>query len=113
VRVDYRRYRLLQIIHAYKNYYLDRRLTAGEFGEVARLMQPAERVLYGVPMRAVFSGLRLIPTRMQQWIATRLRVAIGQYSGLGAIRHQNAFRSVLDVFEAVDPLADDGAERAA
>ena len=112
VHVDYRRYRLLQIIHAYKNYYLDRRLSADEFGEVARLMQPTERVLYGVPMRALFSLLRLVPTRLQHSIATRLRTAIGQYAGLGAIRQQQGFRTVLDVFEAVDPLAD-GVERAA
>jgi glycosyltransferase involved in cell wall biosynthesis len=113
VHVDYRRYRLLQIIHAYKNYYLDRRLSAAEFSEVARLMHPTERVFYGAPMRAAFSMLRLVPTRLQHWIVTRLRFAIGQYSGLGAMRQQKAFRTILDVFEAIDPLADDGAERAA
>ena len=113
VHVDYRRYRLLQIIHAYKNYYLDRRLSAAEFSEVARLMQPTERVLYGAPMRALFSVLRLVPTRLQSRIATRLRFAIGQYSGLSAMQQQKSFRSILDVFEAIDPLADDVGERVA
>ena len=113
VRVDYRRYRLLQLIYAYKNYYQDRRLSASEFAEVARLMRPVERVLYGLPMRALFSTLRLIPVGVQRWIISRLRGAIGQYSGLGVIQHRESFRSVLDVFEGVDPVADASAERAA
>jgi len=113
VRVDYQRYRLLQLIHAYKNYYLDRRLTASEFGEVTRLMRPTERLVYGVPMRTLFTVLRLIPAWLQEGIATRLRTAIGQYAGLGAIQEEKSFRTVLDVFEAMDPVADDPADRAA
>jgi glycosyltransferase involved in cell wall biosynthesis len=113
VKVDYRRYRLLQLIHAYKNYYLDRRLSASEFGEVTRLMRPAERLLYGIPMRVLFSTLRLIPARTQVRIADRLRMAIGQYSGLGGIQQQGSMRTVLDVFEKIDPIADDSSARAA
>jgi len=113
VRVDYRRYRLLQLVHAYKNYYLDRRLSASEFGEVTRLMRLTERVLYGVPMRTLFSLLRLVPARVKEGIFTRLRFAIGQYAGLGEIEQQRSFRTVLDVFEAVDPAAGVDAERAA
>ena len=113
VRVDYRRYRLLQLIHAYKNYYLDRRLSASEFREVTRLMRPSERVLYGAPLYALFSAMRLIPTRLQSWMATRLRQAMGQYAGLGTIEHQQSLRTVLDVFERVDPNASGIAERAA
>jgi len=113
VRVDYRRYRLLQLIHPYKNFYLDRRLSTSEFGEVVRLMRPMERVVYGGPMRLVFSALRLIPAGLQIRIADRLRTAIGQYSGLGEIQQQDSMRTVLDVFEKVDPAADHGAERAA
>ena len=113
VRVDYRRYRLLQLIHAYKNFYLDRRLTTSEFGEVTRLMRPLERVVYGAPMRLVFSALRLIPAGLQIRIADRLRTAIGQYSGLGEIQQRESMRTVLDVFEKIDPAADHSAERAA
>ena len=68
---------------------------------------------YGAPMRALFSVLRLVPTRLQSWIAMRLRFAIGQYSGLSAMQQQKSFRSILDVFEAIDPLADDVGERVA
>lgn len=113
IRVNYRRYRQLQLINAYKNYYLDRRLSSSEFGEVTRRMHLSERLLYGAPMRVLFSVLRIVPSTVQQAIAARLRTAIGQYSGLGAVERDRALRSVLDVFECVDPLADDGVKRAA
>jgi glycosyltransferase involved in cell wall biosynthesis len=113
VRVDYGRYRLLQLVHAYKNYYLDRRISPSEFREVTQLMRPTERLLYGMPMRAGFTMLRLLPARLNDLIATRLRVAIGQYSGLGAITRQQSFRTVLDVFDAMDPIADASTVRAA
>jgi glycosyltransferase involved in cell wall biosynthesis len=113
VRVDFRRYRLLQLIHAYKNYYLDRRLSADEFGEVTQRMHFAERLLYGAPMRVLFSALRLIPTRAQVWIADRVRVVSGQYSGLGESEDRGSLRTVLDVFEKIDPAADSRADRAA
>lgn len=113
VRTDYARYRRLQMIHAYKGHYLDRRLSASELGEVTRSMHLLERLVYGIPMRAAFSILRVLPTKLLALLLTRLRRAAGQYSGLGPVQANLGLQSVLDVFERIDPLLDDDARHVA
>lgn len=106
LRAGYRRYRFLQIVHAFKNYYLDRRFSVAELDEISSAMRVWERVAYGVPMSIAFSAMRMLPRDSLGRLVARLRSRLGQYSGLAAIEQRSDFRTILDVFDAVDPLAD-------
>jgi hypothetical protein len=61
LRVNRRRYRMLQIIHCYKSYYGKAGLSQQDFQELRRRMYPWERVVYGGAVAAASWTMQHLP----------------------------------------------------
>lgn len=76
---DYRRYRLLQIIHSYKKHYFSREIPHEALRPLLQRMSPRER-LEGFGLAAAFSALRRLPTGLFSAIELPLRRLLGQHT---------------------------------
>ena len=100
MRPNYRRYRLLQILHTYKRIYFDKTLGATELAVLRARMTLLEKAVYGISFPIGFSVLRLLPSGVRAGLIGRLRRLIGQH----AIRSADSsptFENLLDVFESM------------
>ena len=96
---NYKKYRMLQILHCYKKCYFDQAISDGELSELRARMSFNEKILYDYPLRVGFSLLRLLPLDIRKNIVTLLRKAVGQH----VIKHGDESRNIplnniLDVF---------------
>ena len=100
--VNYRRYRYLQILNFYKNYYLDRRLDADELVAFQSKMRLWEKLVYGKSLWLLLSLLRLFPkAQVDRWISHIRSMIVAQYSPMKAEKSEEMYQSILDVFEKV------------
>lgn len=96
---DYRRYRFLQIVHVYKAYFLDRRTSAAELGQLRAKMTAVEKLLYGATLPVVFGALRTAPADFRSRVVASLRRIIGQHTIQAAAGTTLQYHTLLDVFE--------------
>ena len=96
---NYRRYRLLQIVHGYKKCYLDGALKPSDLAVLRDRMTLLERAGYGSVFSIGFRLLRKTPANLRAALIGRLRRLIGQHS-LGASDFTPAFANLLEVFES-------------
>lgn len=96
---NYKRYRMLQILHCYKKCYFDKVIKSVELNDLRVRMSYSEKILYDYPLRVGFSLLRLLPLDIRKHIVTLLRKLVGQH----VIKHGDESRdsplnNLLDVF---------------
>jgi hypothetical protein len=98
---NYRRYRLLQIIHGYKGRYFDKNRSAADVRALRARMTPAEIVCYGLTLPVCFALLRLIPGGLGRQSVAILRRFIGQHAiqddHASSVRYDN----ILDVYDSL------------
>jgi glycosyltransferase involved in cell wall biosynthesis len=102
MRPNYRRYRFLQIVHAYKKCYVDALFHPADLKPLQAKMTLAERLVYGVSLPVGFAVLRLAPKGWRAWVVAQLRVFIGQHAMESRPVGDGHFASVLEVFECLD-----------
>ncbi len=105
LRVNYRRYRFLQILHGYREYYVFKRYTSSEFHELWRLMSVWEKLVYGGSLRFGYILTRLTPRNINQKIAQLFMSIIGQPPPHEVKSASIYYQNILEVFEKVDPVA--------
>lgn len=105
LRVNYGRYRRLQIVHVLRGY-LDGTVSEDVFSELKAGMRPWERVTYSVMLfgiSLVLKALRGRPRRLFRRIVSRahrgLRASV-EWDPAGVVE---GYRDMLDVFERVRP----------
>jgi len=101
MKPNYRRYRLLQIVHGYKKRYYDRLIDAESLQPLRERMTTAERLLLGIPIAVGFTLLRLAPTSLRTRIVAISRSLIGQHPLPDDQEVKPYFATLLDVFEAM------------
>lgn len=101
LQVDYRRYRLLQILHVYKQHCLDGVASREEFAELNSHLSRWERWLAGLPLELVLRAVRYVPAEIVRRAIGRVRRLAGQYTAFGEDESGGRFGSLLEVFEAL------------
>jgi glycosyltransferase involved in cell wall biosynthesis len=106
MRPNYRRYRFLQIVHAYKRCYYDRAIESGALRPLRERMTLTEKLIYGMPFSVGFRLLRLGPAEIRLKAIRLLRNLIGQHSIRENPDLDRPYQTLLDVFEAHLQVAD-------
>ena len=105
IEVSYARYRLLQIVHLYRQAYLDpsEESSREQLGELQRRMAPRERLL-GFGLAAFFAMLRrMSPARRERWLLD-LHARLDQYPP-HTLRMLDLEEPVRDMLDLVDRKA--------
>jgi len=104
---NYRRYRLLQILHSYKKRFFERQLPADALKPLVERMHPIERV-YSILLRIGFTVLAALPDKVFSAIERPLRQLIGQHPFQQEEYDPGPFRNLVEVYKKLDgtPRAD-------
>ncbi|MFZ2959386.1 MAG: glycosyltransferase family A protein [Candidatus Ozemobacteraceae bacterium] len=103
LRVNYRRYRLIQIL------FVLLKCTAGEPGtksieqKLWKRMSTGEKCLYGYPVLFLKFLSSVFPKRYRDALANKILAALGTHPRFVAPKIAGNYRTILDVFEKVDP----------
>lgn len=107
LRVNYRRYRLLQVLNIYENYYMEEALSKQDVDELHHMLRPWETLIYRGTMSCL-SALNLL--RMHRLYRSltfrtksRLHKFLRQIPEWRAEVIQGNFKNILEVFEHVNP----------
>jgi len=104
VGVDYARYRLIQSFATFAGL-----LDGSDAGNVHRKLlaklRPREWLRYGLFLSAI---ARMAPRRLRAGLARQVRAASGSHSSVPMPEVSGTFRTILDVFEQVDPGSQSG-----
>jgi hypothetical protein len=104
LNVNYRRYRFLQILSGYREYYMFKHYTEAEFLELWRLMSVWEKLAYGSSLWIGYNLIKLIPQDLTKKFARLFMKIIGQYPEYEIKSSETTYNNVLEVFERVEPL---------
>lgn len=105
LRVDYRRYRLLQTTEVYRQYYLKLDHSREALDELRRRLTLAERFRAAARSAVYRATKTLLPEpllRRLVWIYMRM---LNQYPDARVRRSSGVYRDILDVFDRANPEA--------
>jgi hypothetical protein len=104
LNVNYRRYRFLQILFGYREYYIFKNYTEAEFHELWRLMRVWEKLVYGSSLWIGYKLIKLIPQDLTKKIAQLFMKIIGQYPKYEIKSSEATYGNILEVFDKVEPV---------
>lgn len=106
LKVNYRRYRLLQYLHMYYRYVsagdADRRRFRADYDHLRRHMNTWEKTLYPMMINPAFIGSKLFPHPLQGKIQRKIMDTFGQSPAFPLNFSKEKFGNIMDVFESVD-----------
>lgn len=106
LRVNYLRYRRLQILNTVRDYYVDRRISVDDFAAFKKRLSTSERLILLGGAMVFFNSLKVIPRRGRELLVGRLRRAVASMTRQAPpwkpVSEQR-YRDLLDVFERVAP----------
>jgi hypothetical protein len=112
LRVNYRRYRFLQILHVYKNYRKAKKLSNEEsYDSKVQLkkiwgeMHLWEKIVFGIGLRAVYYLIDLIPERQARKLSNALLAIVNSHPEYDHRITTQRYENILEVFEQVGPNA--------
>ncbi|HEX4435952.1 MAG TPA: glycosyltransferase family 2 protein [Solirubrobacteraceae bacterium] len=100
---DYRRYRRLQIAYVYEGRYLRGTIGERERRQLARMLSPSERLLFGAAFHALAVIARLLPERGRARIPAVLQLLQRQFPAWDPIRDESSYEDIGAVVAMVDP----------
>lgn len=107
LRVNYRRYRMLQILHCYSEYWFGR-LSGEGLRELTDRMSWSERLVYGGAWRMVAIVLKLTPPsvhRLIEWVLNRSFKRLRSSVEWAPASNTSRYHDILEVFNALAPPA--------
>jgi len=103
-KVNYKRYRFLQILNIYKNFYFDKRASGDDLTELQSKMHTWEKLVYGKSFWVIFSLLRLFSKSKTDKVILVLRRWIGQYTIANPDEKDLSCKTIIEVFENVNAV---------
>lgn len=110
LRVNYRRYRRLQIYYIFENFLLRHQLPAADFDELRRNTTCAERWIHGYGVLALWQLRRwmtplakLLPARHRARVVNWFNLLRGYHARWESHPHSEHFANLQEVFERVKP----------
>jgi len=113
IRVNYDRYRLLQICAVFAGAILGKQGAQSAVQELQGRMTLRERLLYGMPLSVVAAMSPVLPERYRAFLAKLIIYATGSHPRLFSPRIEGKFSTILDVFEQATPTSDHAGETGA
>jgi len=104
LRVNYQRYRFLQIFYMYSAYYRAKKCSRNEFLEFSRMMRPWEKMVYGSSLWLSLKVINIVPRNLINTIGRLVLRLIGQYPVYEINTDDIKYKNILEVFEKVDTL---------
>lgn len=101
IRVNYARYRLVQIFAIYAGL-IGGKSTGKAYSQLKKKMSLGEWLRYGIPLSALATLARMAP-RYKTYLSSRINASSGSHPGTPMPEVRGAFVTMLDVFEQVDP----------
>jgi len=106
IKVNYNRYRLLQICAVYAGLVLDRPATKPVISNLKKKLTIREQIFYSVPLSCISVLSSVIPKRYHISIASRIIRTTGSHLQYIHPKIQGKYTTILDVFEKVVPTSD-------
>ena len=100
LRVNRRRFRLLQSAHVYEERFVHGRIGDEELAALEARLRPRERRLYRLCARVACGGAKVLPARLRRATEYVYRRALRQFPTWDPPALPGRYASVLDVFEA-------------
>lgn len=106
LKINYDRYRFLQICAVYTGLVLGKESARSIVSGLKRGMTLREQVFYRVPLSIVVAISLVLPRRYRTSIARRLSISTGSHTRSSPIpKIEGNFNTILDVFEKIDPVS--------
>ncbi len=106
---NYRRYRMLQILHIYNGYHLRGTVSAAQVSELKRHMSRPERLLYGLLFSALAAVKRVLPEAVRPQVPRVATLISRQFPWWVPVRDPGRYGDISEVVERVngnrDPLS--------
>lgn len=103
VRVNYNRYRFLQVCAVYAGLVLGKGGAKVAVKDVRSKMTALERILYDVPLTVITTIASIVPKRYRAFIAKLLIYVTGSHPRQAPSKIEGRFITVLEVFEKIAP----------
>lgn len=101
IKVNYRRYRFLQISAIYSRLILRKKGAYSLLIEARRRMTITERAIYDLPLAMINLIALILPNKYQELIAGKVLNATGSHPAIDLPTVQGQFATIMDVFEKV------------
>ncbi|MFB3080903.1 MAG: glycosyltransferase family 2 protein [Nitrosomonadaceae bacterium] len=106
VKVNYERYRLLQICAVYVGLMLGKYGAKLAVSNLRSRMTLREQIFYGVPLYILVAMVLIVPKRYHAFIAGRINLVTGSHPRFFSPQFKGKFITILDVFENIKPVSD-------
>lgn len=104
VEPDYRRYRFLQVLSAYRSHYEDKSGPRADLELLRRRLRLRERIVYASAAHAFVLTRRVLPSGLFHRLTGPLRRRAGQFPEWDAGKERSGQTTILDVFERAEPV---------
>ncbi len=106
LRVNYDRYRFLQICAVYSGLMLGKESARSIISDLKRGMTLREQILYGVPLSIVVAISLILPKRYGKIFAKKIFKATDSHTRkFSPFKIEGNFTTILEVFEKIDPAS--------
>jgi hypothetical protein len=106
LKPNYRRYRMLQIVHTYNGYYLQGTVSTAQISQIKHGMTSPERLLYGLLFGALATAKRVLPARARPQVSRVVSLISRQVPWWDPVRHSSHYLDISEVVEQVDGDSD-------
>jgi hypothetical protein len=106
IKVNYDRYRLLQICAIYAELITGKSSAKSAIHALKSKITLREKIIYGFPLSIVAAMSLVMPKSYHLFIARLIKVATGSHPRHYSPKVAGKFRTILDVFENIKPAPD-------
>lgn len=106
IRVNYGRYRFLQICAVFVGVITDKDGARLALLELMRRMTMREKILYALPLSMMVGFSRILPERYCAFLGKLIALISGSHARYSSPQLDGKFRTILDVFEQIPPASD-------
>ena len=101
IKVNYNRYRILQIINICKNFYMEKKITKLEFKAFENYLNVNEKYIYCYPLLTIMRVLNFLPLKYKNQIERFIRPIFGQLFNNTDRKQYSNMNNILDAVNLV------------
>ncbi len=102
LKPNYRRYRMLQIVHTYNGHHLRGTVSAEQLAELKPHMTAMERLLYGLLFSTLGIAQRVLPARLRPQVSRVATLIARQFPWWTPVRDPGRYADISEVVERVN-----------
>lgn len=106
LKVNYRRYRLLQLYQAFRQHYRDKNSSSIDVQEMKHHMTLMEKLIFLLALRFAYFMTDIFPKEIYSKLVHIAMKRATEFPTGDSVQSQKTFNTILEVFEKVDPIRD-------